>query len=84
MASSKLKVPILLEWSDIEAYMEQHDIVKVVRCADCKHNTKLFNDQGRVQFGDGVCPCKRAGGDPYIDWDPDPDWFCADGEKVTE
>lgn len=59
-------------------------MIPLVRCKDCKHNTKLFNDQGRAQFGDGVCPCKRAGADPYIDWDPDPDWFCADGERMIE
>lgn len=38
MASSKLTVPILINWNDIQAYMEQHDIVKVVRCRDCIHS----------------------------------------------
>ena len=38
MATAKMKVPILLEWKDIEAYMAQHNIVEVVRCKDCKHN----------------------------------------------
>ena len=37
MASCKLTVPILLEWNDIKAYMEQHDIVEIVRCKDCKN-----------------------------------------------
>lgn len=37
MATTKLTVPILLEWKDIEAYMAQHDIVEVVRCRDCKY-----------------------------------------------
>ena len=37
MATAKLTVPILIEWKDIEAHMAQHDIVKVVRCKDCKH-----------------------------------------------
>ena len=32
-----LTVPILLKWKDVEAYMNQHDIVEVVRCKDCKH-----------------------------------------------
>ena len=36
MKSSKFTVPILVNWSDIQAYMEQHDIVEVVRCKDCK------------------------------------------------
>lgn len=29
MTTTKLTVPILLNWSEIEAYMAQHDIVKV-------------------------------------------------------
>lgn len=36
--ASKLKVPILLEWNDIQSYMEQHDIVEVVRCKNCKYS----------------------------------------------
>jgi len=47
MASSKLTVPILLEWSDIESYMEQHDIVKVVRCKDC-----IYYDPPHIRDGD--------------------------------
>ena len=65
MASSKLTVPILLEWSDIESYMGQHDIVKVVRCKDCKHWQKEL-------FGSRWCK-----GIERIDGD----WFCADGER---
>lgn len=53
------------------------DAVTVVRCKDCKHRPKkdgYYND---------VCPCATTD-DPYIDWMPEDDWFCANGEKVTE
>lgn len=39
---ARLKVPILVEMDDIRAYLEQNDIVEVVRCRDCKH----FVDEG--------------------------------------
>lgn len=39
----------------------------VVRCKDC------------INSGTSRCPCHYSG-DPYIDWDPDDDWYCADGE----
>jgi hypothetical protein len=42
--------------------------VQVVRCKDC------------VNSGTSRCPC-HSSGDPYIDWNPDDDWFCADGER---
>lgn len=44
------------------------DMVEVVRCKDCVNN------------GTSRCPCHYSG-DPYIDWNPDDDWFCADGER---
>lgn len=40
----------------------------VVRCKDC------------VNSGTSRCPCHYSG-DPYIDWNPGDDWFCADGER---
>lgn len=66
MATSKLKVPILLEWEDIKAYMELYDIVEVVRCKDCRHWEQ------DVIFVEGWCRCRRQG---------NPEWFCADGER---
>jgi len=39
---------------------------KIVRCKNCINN------------GTTKCPCHHSG-DPYIDWEPDDDWFCADG-----
>ena len=49
------------------------DAVPVVRCKDCKY----YKVEG------GQCPADNTG-DRYYSWIPDPDWFCADGEKVSE
>ena len=35
MTTTNLTVPIIIDWKDIEGYMEQHDIVEVVRCENC-------------------------------------------------
>ena len=40
---------------------------ELVRCKDC------------VKRETSACPCSSSG-DPYIDWKPDDEWFCADGE----
>ena len=53
------------------------DFVNVVRCKDCKYRPKkdgYFND---------FCPCATTG-DPYLDWIPEDDWYCASGEKVEQ
>lgn len=34
---AKLTVPIVIDWDDIKNYVEQHDIVEIVRCKYCKH-----------------------------------------------
>lgn len=47
MTTTKLTVPILINWSDIQAYMEQHDIVEVVRCKYCM----LFETDGDGDWG---------------------------------
>ena len=73
MASSKLTVPILLKWGDIESYMEQHDIVKVVRCKDCKYSViTLRCDTDGNRHEQMFC---RLHGEDISN-----DWFCADGE----
>ena len=41
---------------------------ELIRCKDCK---KHFTS---------ACPCCSSG-DPYIDWIPEENWFCADGER---
>lgn len=44
------------------------DLVEVVRCKDCINN------------GTSRCICHRSG-DPYIDLEPDDNFFCADGKR---
>lgn len=64
-------------WNDLKSKMEEMDIVPVVRCKDCKYRPKkdgYFND---------FCPCATTG-DPYLDWIPEDDWYCASGEKVEQ
>ena len=60
MATTK----IILKWEDVEAYLAQHDIVKVVRCKDCKHSDYWYKDKRRCflwheagidVFEDGFC-----------------------------
>lgn len=46
------------------------DAVQVVRCKDCKY----YKVEG------GQCPADNTG-DRYYSWIPDPDWYCADGER---
>ena len=47
---------------------KKRGLKELVRCKDC------------VNSGTSRCPCHYSG-DPYIDWNPDDDWFCADGER---
>ena len=68
MASSKLTVPILLNWNDIQSHMEQHDVVEVVRCKDCKYRNWETNGCNRN-------PCVE----PWLEDD-----YCSYGKKVTE
>ena len=54
------------------------DAVPVVRCKDCKH----------YLTEDVECPCNiglaDATPDAQYTWTPEPDWFCADGERRAE
>ena len=47
-------------------YVEESDVVEVIRCKDCKHRGTY--DCPVYVGGDGMCS------------EPD-DWFCADGER---
>ena len=51
-------------------------IGELVRCKDCKHNPK--KDEHTTK-----CPCSTTG-DPFLDWIPDDNWFCAEGERGEE
>ena len=57
---AQLTVPILVDWKSIESYMEQHDIVEVVRCKDCEFYTAEERWCRRLGLcgafdGDGFC-----------------------------
>ena len=52
------------------------DAVQVARCKDCIYNPK--KDEHTTQ-----CPCSTTG-DPFLDWIPDDNWFCAEGERGEE
>ena len=45
----------------------------VVLCKDCKH----------YKVEDGQCPADNTS-DSYYSWTPDPNWFCADGERKED
>ena len=78
MATSKLTVPILIDLNDIKAYMEQHDIVEVVRCKECKHWLDVCDTEDGVRYAD----CELFS-DGHVFGE---NWFCKDGERreVTE
>lgn len=67
------------------------DAVPVVRCKDCKHRPKeipFVTSYGYhdtyLEFPKGSkCPCRNSS-DDYYSWNPDDDWFCADGEKRSD
>lgn len=51
-------------------YRQMMDWNPLVRCKDCKYHDGL----------DGQCPVQSTG-DPFYDYKPDDNWFCADGER---
>ena len=65
---ASLTVPILVDMDKIRAYLEQNDIVEVVRCRECKH----WNDE------DHWCNIRDSYG-----WDYKPDDYCSYGERST-
>lgn len=59
---------------------------KITRCKDCKHRpeVKKYTRFGREEeyyvFPEGSkCPCQNTN-DDYFSWNPEDNWFCADGE----
>ena len=46
------------------------DAVPVIRCRDCKYNDGIG----------GQCPVQSTG-DPFYNYKPEDNWFCADGER---
>lgn len=71
MAKATINVPVSIDLSTIQRWMESSDIVEVVRCKDCKH-----------RHDDGYC---EAWGDSFHHWEdfnkvPE-DMFCGYGER---
>ena len=64
---AKMVFPILVDYGSIKAELEKQDIVKVIRCKDCKYKEAEEN-------GMAYCSIPTGG------W-VDEDWFCADGER---
>lgn len=55
---AKLEVPIVVDVDAIREYLEQNDIVEVVRCKDCKY-----------KYLDGMvwnCPFGLPGGEDFF------------------
>lgn len=63
-------------------------VQELVRCKDCKHRPKeipfvtSYGDHDTyLEFPKGSkCPCRNSS-DDFYSWNPDDDWFCADGEQ---
>lgn len=59
------------------------DVVEAVRCRDCKHRPIIIEEEEidgfSYEFPDYKCPCRCEDG--FFSWNPDDDWFCANGEK---
>lgn len=61
------------------------DIVKVVRCKDCKHR-QVVEHIANEEVVEREIFCELDGGDPYTygrNADDD-NWFCADGERSED
>jgi len=60
------------------------DVVKVVRCKDCKHrpySTEPGKTYGlTIEAPDGRCPCYNED-DGWYSWVPDNEFFCFYGER---
>ena len=59
------------------------DAVPIVRCQECAHAPVVdgqCEDGFDIKFPDEICPCQCTG-DGWYNYIPDPNWFCADGER---
>lgn len=55
---------------------------ELIRCKDCKHKPIIpdtIHHFADIVFPDDECPCKCD--DPYYNWIPNDDFFCANGER---
>ena len=62
------------------------DAEPVIHCKDCKHRPIRVLDDNRegfnIEFPTERCPCQCD--DPWFNWMPDDDWYCANAERKTE
>ena len=70
MASAKINVPVSIDLSTIQRWMDSADIVEVVRCRDCKYSRPYRLDEY-------TCEKEHDCGD----YTTPADWYCADGER---
>lgn len=59
------------------------DPVKRGTCKSCKHKPKMpagCREVFNLKFPDELCPCQCD--DPWYNWEPDDDWFCANWEEM--
>ena len=67
--------------ADVREILEKEDIIKVVRCKECRHRPYKDED-GDVwpaSWDDETCPCTCE--DTYYNWMPEDDFFCKRGER---
>ena len=74
MAKATINVPVSIDLSTIQRWMESSDIVEVVRCKDCIHAKEM------TQYGCSECVrhCEK------LKIVTSPDWFCAEGRRKDE
>lgn len=76
MASTKIFVPVNIDLSTIQRWMETSDIVEVVRCRDCRYyeimQLKKDGTDDR-RYKPSLCVLHNRNFDE--------DYYCADGER---
>ena len=77
---ARLTVPIVVNLDEIKEYLENNDIVEVVRCKDCKYSIEnVHSTSPNYKYF-----CEKTSAHSHIDYHSE-NWFCADGErKETE
>lgn len=76
VAASKFGTEILVDAIEKLKEMQkendelQAERTEVVRCKDCEYHGWQHPE----------CPCNSSG-DPYLIWEPEDDWYCADGKR---
>lgn len=71
-----------------KAYQKGYDkaMAELIHCKDCKHRPTLTDrecDAGfQYEFPDERCPCQCD--DPWFNWMPKDNWYCANAERKEE